>query len=518
MNWTSGYVSDIEYVNGYYKEQNPGFLNLACILNDVEPPANDTEFTYFELGFGQGLSINLLASAYPKAQFFGNDFNPAHVSAASRMARAAGLDNLTLLENSFAELASGGVQGLPKFDYVVLHGIYTWINEENQGYIISFIREFLKPGGLVYVSYNAMPGWASALPMQRLFTEHSALHPGRSNIQIINAIDFIDQIGRLQAGYLIANATLQPRLESLKTANPKYLVHEYMHTHWQPLYHADVARSFSTAKLDFVGAAECEKSYDNLYLSPERQSLLAEITDGAWRETIKDYFLNTSFRKDVYVRGARKLAQGRKAEHLRSLALVLTVPYDEIQPEMNFNLSIGEVRPNIEVYKRVLEHVSSGPRTIEELLAIPEIAEIGLANLIQVAVVLSSAGKADLYLNTRNRNFESKAQFVNRFIAQETSYHDDFHFLVSPLTGSAYQGSFVERLVVRELFLIGNEAKDIEFFVNALSAQLTSSGRKLMKDGTVIHDIEESLKELRRQITQFFNCKYTIWKTLKIID
>jgi SAM-dependent methyltransferase len=165
MDWTAGYASDIEYVSGYYKEQNPDVLNLVSILNNVEPLPHLQAFRYFELGFGRGQTLNMLAAANPNGQFYGADFNPAHVVGAQKMASNAELHNCHLLENSFEELAKGARPELPQFDYIALHGIWTWVTKENQQYIVDFIGRYLKPGGIVYVSYNALPGWQAAMPL-----------------------------------------------------------------------------------------------------------------------------------------------------------------------------------------------------------------------------------------------------------------------------------------------------------------------------------------------------------------
>ena len=100
MDWTAGYASDIEYTAGFYREQSPTFLNFACVLNGYEPIPLDQPFTYFELGFGRGLTANLLAASNPIGEFYAADFNPAHVAGAQQLANAAQLKNLRLLENS----------------------------------------------------------------------------------------------------------------------------------------------------------------------------------------------------------------------------------------------------------------------------------------------------------------------------------------------------------------------------------------------------------------------------------
>jgi SAM-dependent methyltransferase len=66
-----------------------------------------------------------------------------------------------LFDESFAEFAS---RDLPEFDYIGLHGIWSWISDENRAVIVDFIRRKLKVGGVLYISYNTLPGWAPLPP------------------------------------------------------------------------------------------------------------------------------------------------------------------------------------------------------------------------------------------------------------------------------------------------------------------------------------------------------------------
>ena len=75
MDWTSGYVAEIDYTHGYYRELAPGLIDYALILGGYEPP-DRTSMRYLELGYGQGLSVNIHAAACP-GEFWGTDFNPA---------------------------------------------------------------------------------------------------------------------------------------------------------------------------------------------------------------------------------------------------------------------------------------------------------------------------------------------------------------------------------------------------------------------------------------------------------
>ena len=89
MDWTAGYVTELEYTYGYYRDLCPGLLRLACLSAGVAPPMG-TPLRYLELGYGQGLSLNIHAAAVP-GEFWGTDFNPTQVAQARALAEASEL-------------------------------------------------------------------------------------------------------------------------------------------------------------------------------------------------------------------------------------------------------------------------------------------------------------------------------------------------------------------------------------------------------------------------------------------
>ncbi len=127
--WTEGYVAEIEYTSGFYQELAPSLLSFAALVAGYQAPPIDRPFTCFELGCGKGISANLIAAANPAGRFYANDFNPAHIVFARALAADARLENVTFLEKSFAEL---GGEELPDFDYITLHGVYSWVSAENR--------------------------------------------------------------------------------------------------------------------------------------------------------------------------------------------------------------------------------------------------------------------------------------------------------------------------------------------------------------------------------------------------
>ena len=251
-----------------------------------------------------------------EAEFHAIDFNPAHIAHAREQARLAGLRNVAFHDSRFQELTGARGAALPMFDVVTMHGVWTWIAPKLQGAILAFLNARLNPGGLVYVSYNALPAWSQASPLQRLLRELAAAAPQRSDLAVARAIE---QIDRFAKGKLIAERFRDAAAKRFKGAGKtlSYLAHEYLNEHWQPAYFADVARDMASAKLSFVACAELLKNFYNLVLNEEQRALIAEIPSPELRETLeKDFCTDNWFRQDLFLRGARRMSEQRREQLL----------------------------------------------------------------------------------------------------------------------------------------------------------------------------------------------------------
>ncbi|EHQ53686.1 methyltransferase type 11 [Ectothiorhodospira sp. PHS-1] len=220
--WTAGYVADIGYTYGYYAELNPLRLHLAFLNAGLVPPAVGAAC---ELGFGQGLSVNLHAAA-GMTHWHGTDFNPSQAGFARKLAQVAG-SGANLSDESFVQFCAR--DDLPDFDYIGLHGIWSWISDENRTVIVDFLRRKLRVGGVLYISYNTQPGWAAMVPMRDLLIEHAEVL-GADGAGIVSRIDsalaFADQLLAANPAFVRANPQIAERINRIKEQNRHYLAHE----------------------------------------------------------------------------------------------------------------------------------------------------------------------------------------------------------------------------------------------------------------------------------------------------
>jgi hypothetical protein len=200
------------------------------------------------------------------------------------LAEALG-SNAQLAEQAFADFCSR--TDLPDFDYIALHGVWSWISDENRAVIVDFLRRKLKVGDVVYVSYNTQPGWATMMPMRDLLVEHADImgSQGQGSVsRFDSALGFAEELLATNPSYVQTNPNVSERLAKLKNHSHSYLVHEYFNRNWQPLSFSKTASLLSAAKLTFACSAYYLDHIDALNLTTEQQDLLNDIPDSLFRE------------------------------------------------------------------------------------------------------------------------------------------------------------------------------------------------------------------------------------------
>ena len=389
-NWGGGYVTDLEYIEGFYPQQSPAQLVLACILRGIaaELPGAGEPVRYLELGCGHGIGALLLAASNPGWQVTGVDYNPAHIAGARAMAAAAGMTNIQFVEADLSSLAgSEAARAIPEADFTSLHGVWTWVGPEVRAGIVRLLAEKVRPGGIVHLSYNALPAWQGALGMQRLVLEAGRRATRRSDAGVQAGLELTRELNEAGAHYLRTSPIVQQLLVSTKEMAPEYLTHEYMNEHWAPAFHADVAAAMAGAKLDWVATASPLESFPALMLTEPQQALYARFEDPAMRELVMDTCLPRQFRHDVYVRGARRLRAGERDERLSAMTLLPVVPPSELETALAVPAGKAEVGEGL---RTLMTEALQGPATVGALMA----RHPGVSNPAELVAVLVGSGQA----------------------------------------------------------------------------------------------------------------------------
>lgn len=375
-----GYVADIPYLRDFKPMLAPAWLDHVALVGGVEPPSRERGFAWCDLGCGQGVTAAVLAATHPRGMFDGIDAMPVHIDHGRRLAAAAGAANAEFHQTGFA--AAADLDG-PLFDYIVAHGVYTWIDTAAREALRRFIDRRLKPGGLVYVGYNAMPGWARDLPFQRLVRELGETFSGGSAGRFAAAAAVARRLAGEGVPALVSSCTLGELEHRAEDYSPAYLVHEFMHGAWQPLYVTEIRADMAAIGLTPVGSATLVENFDHLVLGPAARATLAGIADPDVCELVRDFYLDQRFRRDVFARGNRRLGAGERADRLLSGTFALARPARAADGTAAAPVGAAAPRagdtPGVQA---IVGALSAGPRSLAELAGdpagAPELLEDGL--------------------------------------------------------------------------------------------------------------------------------------------
>jgi ubiquinone/menaquinone biosynthesis C-methylase UbiE len=347
---TQGYVTDTNYTDNFFQELSPVWLNYVAALMGAVPRRLDVPFTYLELGCGFGSSTVVNAGALPHGEFHACDFNPAHIEGGRRHAAALGISNIHFHLASFDQLLS---LDLPSFDFIALHGVYSWVGTDARRAIRAVIRRMLKAGGLVYVSYNCLPGWSAEAPLRKLLVELSATAGGGSGQRTHQALRTLQQLSRSKLRYFNANPAAIEAVEAYAKRPSGYLAHEFLNETWEPFYSIDVADEMLEAEVHFLGSATLPENHTTLAIGTLAAAEIAKLPTERQRQLAVDFAMNQRFRRDVFVRGRANLGQAEISRHLDATVIgslgrpermpaQVKVPRGEVRFQEDF---VADLRP-----------------------------------------------------------------------------------------------------------------------------------------------------------------------------
>jgi len=297
----SGYVTDTTYADTFFRELSPTWLNYVAALNGAKPTPLDSRFRYLELGCGFGTSAVVNAASFPHATFDACDFNRSHVEGGIAYAAQLALSNITFHPTAFEDLPA---RNLEPYDFIVMHGVYSWVDAATRAVLRRLVDRLLRPGGLLYVSYNALPGWSNELPLRKLLVELAAAEAGTAGQRAGAAVDRIDRLQSAGLRYFTANPGVKPAVDAYVRGEGHYLAHEFMNRAWEPFYAVDVADEFGELGLQFAGSATLPNNHLPLMVDAASARAIGDLSNVRQQQLVADFAINQRFRRDIFVRAA----------------------------------------------------------------------------------------------------------------------------------------------------------------------------------------------------------------------
>lgn len=505
--WNEGYVTETDYTYGYYAELAPARLRLPFLWTGIAAPRVARAC---ELGYGQGISVNIHAAA-TGARWHGTDFNPAQADFALGLARISE-NGARLSDQSFAEFCAR--DDLPEFDFVGLHGIWSWISDDNRAAIVDFLRRKLRVGGVLYISYNTMPGWAAMLPMRELLLRYAdCMGIGGVLERVDTTLDFADRLLATNPAFAAANPQIVTRLEAMRGQDRHYVAHEYFNREWEPMTFSRMAEWLSPARLDFACSAFYPNLVDVLNLSDEQRAFLAEIHDPVLRETARDFMCNTQFRKDYWVRGRRALPAHECREALEAERIMLLTPRDSVT--LTARGTRGEARLTETIYGPILDILADhAPHSLGDLVR--KAPGIGLAQAVEAALILCGKGVCLPVNRTAEDSAEAERAAclrLNAALEERARSSGDIAFLASPLVGGGVPVGRFEQLFLLALEADRHTPEELAAFA---WERIAAQDQRLLRDGVPLESPEDNLAELARQARDFLATRLPLLRGLGV--
>lgn len=494
---SDGYVTEVDYPNNYYPWLSPQQLGFAALARGLVAPGLDGRTTrVLELGCGAGFSANVIAAANPQLDYTAVDFMPTHIEDARDLALVAGTTNVAFIKASFEEIANNRDMG--SFDFITLHGVYTWISAKNREHIVRIAREKLNSGGLLYVSYNSFPGWAPLIPIQQLFIDTSSAYPDMPILdRIAKCFRIYRQLAEAGALSITFNRTVVPHMLASEIARRNYIAHEYLNENWKIFHFSEVVADMAQAQLTYVASARLMDCVDELSLTEAQISLLDTVSDPIRRESMRDLIVNQFFRTDIYAKDVTPASPARLRGCWSDQRFALAVKGGSTCSELR--AAMQKVDISAEDYEPILVALEPEALTLRELLAIPELAQRDWATLKRALIILVGYDACLPALPAENEGERKvRTDAFNSAVLERVCEGADLPYLSSPVTGSSIKVSQFEQFaLLADRDSLGDRAR----FVWDM---LRRNGKKLKStDGREIAGDDENLAEVRDRLGKF---------------
>jgi len=458
--WDHGYHSSTSYTSAFYRELTPSWLDFAALLQGHRPPRDGEgePFTFLDLGCGTGFSLVMLAALYPEGRFFGVDFHPDHVAHGLDLVARAGLSNVAILDADFLALAGSGDPwpwSAGACDYVVAHGIATWVSEPVQNALLTVAAASLRPGGLFYCSYNSHPGWLARSSFQQLVALDLPLaRPGELGRCFHDAASLLQQLlGDESQPSPLGSALpgLRRELPSLQFAPVDYLCGEFANDGWSPLYVTEMLARCASHKLSWLGSATYSESLVELLPPPLRDLVIRESRPAA-RELLIDLATNKAFRRDLLVRGRVRLTQREWGQRLASLSFRLLLLPEEWRPlpqdTLHFRSSFGEIQGDPKAYAPLIAALTAAPLSFGSLLSS---GQQGQGELVVMLALLLEAGSVGFDRGSAGAAAVAPVQRLNQVLLDRMQEGRSYTQLALPAAAAALPFSVLEALIHQAL-------------------------------------------------------------------
>ncbi|HEY0197963.1 MAG TPA: class I SAM-dependent methyltransferase [Rhodanobacter sp.] len=330
---------ELPYNSSAFTQTAPEHLHAVAHLFGLKTPL-PARARVLELGCAAGGNLIPFAAHYPQARAVGVDLSGVQIDAGHRAIRAMGLKNIELKRASIADLG----KGLGEFDYIICHGVYSWVPEEVREAILRVSRENLSADGLAYVSYNTYPGWkAKEIVRDAMLLRAGPLKTAGEKLGYARGmVDFLHDMAREDS---VLKKVMQENIQMIRHGNESYLAHEFLELCNAPCYFRDFIDAAGRHGLAYLAESEISGMFASNYGSKAAEPLLRECNGSQVAlEQLLDFLNNRTFRQTLLVHADRAGSIRYQLDDSRFKALHLAGCLTPVEGHDGLWLTTGSVQ------------------------------------------------------------------------------------------------------------------------------------------------------------------------------
>ncbi len=324
---------EVPYPSSSFPQTHPVKLATVAGLFGLSP-ANPDNCNVLELGCADGANLIPFAQLYPNSTFVGVDLSARQVEYGQKAISQLGLTNITLQQKNILDFDAEG----KKFDYIIVHGIYSWVPEKVRDKILDICDTSLTENGVAYISYNALPGWHMRGMIRDMMLFHSS-----------QFTDIQQRIGQSRAlvKFLAESIPtennpygqfLKNELNAMQGWADGYLRHDFLEEENRAFYFHEFVESAAKHNLQYLGEPELSSMLASNFPPQVQQTLQKVGRNIIAMEQYMDFLRNRMFRMTLLVKKDAKLNRNIDAGVLKNFYFgALATPLKE-----DVNLQAGQ--------------------------------------------------------------------------------------------------------------------------------------------------------------------------------
>ena len=294
-NSTASFSYDqLPYDSYPYANSHPRNLAALAKLFGMAP-ADVRCCRVLEIGSAAGGNLIPMAESFPNSEFLGVDASARQIEQGQQVIDEVSLDNIELIHQDILDFDPNA----GKFDFVICHGVYSWVPADVQQKILSVCRDHLSENGIAYVSYNTYPGWYLRQGVREMMHYHaSGFDDTQSKIDQSRAlVDFLASAVKPQSDAY--EKLLHEELHILRSSEDSYIFHEHLEEHNEPVFFHQFVERANKMQLRFLCEAQFSSMVANDYSEPTRKTLAKIAPNIIQMEQYLDFLRNRKFRQTL---------------------------------------------------------------------------------------------------------------------------------------------------------------------------------------------------------------------------